>query len=129
MAVVKMLLYHMCVQDCALMLNADSQIDWELLACMLACLLFDTRLLRSKNVAGKSLHSNQYSVTEYYSPVHKGEVQLPAIYFLYDLSPIMVLVKDSQDGLAHLLVRICAVVGGVFAVTGKQHYSTENASV
>jgi len=69
--------------------------------------------------AGKILHSNQYSLTEYYSPVHKGEVQLPAIYFLYDLSPIMVTVKDARGGLAHLLVRICAVVGGVFAITGK----------
>ena len=69
--------------------------------------------------AGKMLHSNQYSLTEYYSPVHKGEVQLPAIYFLYDLSPIMVTVKDARGGLAHLIVRICAVVGGVFAITGK----------
>ena len=68
--------------------------------------------------AGKAIHSSQYSLTEYYSPVHKGEVQLPAIYFLYDLSPIMVAVKDGRGGLAHLLVRICAVVGGVFAVTG-----------
>lgn len=67
---------------------------------------------------GKMLHSNQYSLTEYYSPVHKGEVQLPAIYFLYDLSPIMVTVRDARGGLAHLLVRICAVVGGVFAITG-----------
>ena len=30
----------------------------------------------------------------------------------------MVAVKDARGGLAHLLVRICAVVGGVFAVTG-----------
>ena len=45
-------------------------------------------------------------------------MQLPAIYFLYDLSPIMVTVRDAGDGLAHLLVRICAVVGGVFAITG-----------
>lgn len=30
----------------------------------------------------------------------------------------MVVVKDGHAGLAHLLVRFCAVVGGVFAVTG-----------
>lgn len=71
-----------------------------------------------KSWRGKTLESNQYSLTEYYTPVHKGEVQLPAIYFLYDLSPIMVNVRDAGDGLAHLLVRICAVVGGVFAITG-----------
>ena len=70
-------------------------------------------------LAGKKVHSNQYSLTEYYSPVHKGEVQLPAIYFLYDLSPIMVVVKDARAGFAHLLVRLCAVIGGVFAITGR----------
>lgn len=62
--------------------------------------------------------SNQYSLTEYYSPVQKGEVQLPAIYFLYDLSPIMVSIKDARASIAHLLVRLCAVIGGVFAITG-----------
>lgn len=67
---------------------------------------------------GRRTQSNQYSLTEYYSPVHKGEVQLPAIYFLYDLSPIMVNVKDARASLAHLLVRLCAVIGGVFAITG-----------
>ena len=65
------------------------------------------------------MHSNQYSLTEYYSPVHKGEVQLPAIYFLYDLSPIMVAIKDARASFAHLLVRLCAVIGGVFAITGR----------
>ena len=68
--------------------------------------------------AGKKIHSNQYSLTEYYSPVHKGEVQLPAIYFLYDLSPIVVAIKDARASFAHLLVRLCAVIGGVFAITG-----------
>lgn len=71
-----------------------------------------------KRHAGKKVLSNQYSLTEYYSPVQKGEVQLPAIYFLYDLSPIMVSIKDAKASLAHLLVRLCAVIGGVFAITG-----------
>lgn len=60
-------------------------------------------------------------MTEYYTPVRRGEASLPAIYFLYDLSPIMVVNKDARGGVAHLLVRICAVVGGVFAVTGMMH--------
>lgn len=45
-------------------------------------------------------------------------MQLPAIYFLYDLSPIMVAIKDARASFAHLLVRLCAVIGGVFAITG-----------
>ncbi len=61
--------------------------------------------------------------------MHKGEVQLPAIYFLYDLSPIMVTIKDARGGLAHLLVRICAVEGGVFAITGEAHVCIRQRNV
>ena len=87
--------------------------------CCLTLSVPSIQVTNAGHYIGKPLHSNQYSLTEYYSPVHKGEVQLPAIYFLYDLSPIMVAVKDARGGLAHLLVRICAVVGGVFAITGE----------
>ena len=38
------------------------------------------------------------TLTEYYSPVHKEEVQLPAIYFLYDLSAVTVSVKGARAG-------------------------------
>ena len=43
---------------------------------------------------------------------------LPAVYFLYDLSPITMEVSDAPTSLGHFLTRVCAVVGGVFAVTG-----------
>ncbi len=67
---------------------------------------------------GYVVDTNQYSVTEYYSPIHSGEQAMPAVYFLYDFSPIMVIVRDTRPGFLHLLVRLCAVVGGVFAITG-----------
>eukprot|EP00887_Chlorella_sp_A99_P002325 scaffold10.g2325.t1 len=57
---------------------------------------------------GRRRHTHQYS----------GEEQPPAVFLLYDLSPIMVVIRESRPGLLHLLVRICAVVGGAFAVTG-----------
>lgn len=67
---------------------------------------------------GRRRHTHQYSVTEYYHPLEEGEEQPPAVFLLYDLSPIMVVIRESRPGLLHLLVRICAVVGGAFAVTG-----------
>ena len=145
---------------------------------------------------GRRRHAQQYSVTEYYHPLAKGEQQPPAIFFNYDLSPIMVggcsgwvgwgwgglervkssgqpplqttpvtskvggswglggsdstsgtmgtcwvrgawmvmepppraiaspaptlqvIVRETRPGFLHLLVRICAVVGGAFALTG-----------
>lgn len=35
-----------------------------------------------------------------------------------DASPIRVELRDTRPGVLRLLVRICAVVGGAFAVTG-----------
>ena len=65
------------------------------------------------------MSTNQYSVTEYFQPVHKGEQKLPAVWFMYDMSPILVTVHEARFSLGHLLVRLCAVIGGVFAVTGE----------
>ena len=45
-------------------------------------------------------------------------MQMPAVFFVFDLAPIHMTIRDSRNFL-HFLVRICAVVGGVFAVTGE----------
>lgn len=42
---------------------------------------------------GKRIHTNQMSVGEYYSPIPKGRGQMPAVFFIYDLSPITVTVR------------------------------------
>ena len=57
-------------------------------------------------------------MTEYDTIVHKGEMQMPSVMFMYDMSPISVTIKEIRSSFTHLLVRFCAVVGGVFAVTG-----------
>ncbi|KAL4856382.1 Endoplasmic reticulum-Golgi intermediate compartment protein 3 [Chlorella vulgaris] len=67
---------------------------------------------------GRRTHSYQYSVTEYYHQFRGGEDQPPAVYLLYDASPIMVELREVRPGLLRLLVRGCAVVGGAFALTG-----------
>ncbi len=72
----------------------------------------------SKN-GGKPISTNQYSVTEYYSEnLFPESGQSSAVFFVYDLSPVSVTVKQNRRSLTHFLVQICAVVGGVFAVTG-----------
>lgn len=43
---------------------------------------------------------------------------LPAVYFRYDLSPVTVLYWQYKDSFSHFFVQICAIVGGIFAVTG-----------
>jgi len=67
---------------------------------------------------GKRIQTNQISVGEYYSPIPKGRGQMPAVFLIYDLSPITVTVEDVRQSLLHFLVRVCAVVGGVLTLCG-----------
>tara|TARA_B110000977_G_scaffold165743_2_gene213184 strand:+ start:14114 stop:15247 length:1134 start_codon:yes stop_codon:yes gene_type:complete len=66
-----------------------------------------------------SIRTNLYSVTEYFTQ-SKGwsETGLPAVFFIYDLSPVVMEISDAHVSFGHFLARVCAVVGGVFAVTG-----------
>lgn len=65
----------------------------------------------------RSISTYQYSITEYYAPLHGRTDTLPGVLFLYDSWPIRVKLRRHRLGLFHLLVRTCAVVGGVWAVT------------
>ena len=69
------------------------------------------------------METNQFSVTEYWSRISKGRMQMPAVFFVFDLAPIHMTIRDSRN-FFHFLVRICAVIGGVFAVTGESHNKT-----
>ena len=71
------------------------------------------------SLAGRILETNQFSVTEYWSRISKGRMQMPAVFFVFDLAPITVTIRDTRGSFSHFLVRTCAVVGGVFAVTGE----------
>ena len=68
--------------------------------------------------AGKHMDTNQFSVTEYWSRISKGHMQMPSVFFIFDLAAINVTIRDKRGSFLHFLVRTCAVVGGVFAVTG-----------
>lgn len=75
---------------------------------------------------GRHTHTSLYSVTEYYQALGGGGAaadlslggEQPAVWFGFDTSPIRVVLRDTRAGVARLLVRLCAVVGGAFALTG-----------
>jgi len=71
---------------------------------------------------GTYINTNQFSVTEHYrSLIAAGENAgkgLPGVFFMYDLSPIMVKFTEKQRSFAHFLTSVCAIVGGVFTVAG-----------
>lgn len=65
------------------------------------------------------LPTNQFSVNEYFSTIEELERRSwPAVYFLYDLSPITVTIREERRSFLHFITRLCAVLGGTFAVTG-----------
>ncbi|GMH42923.1 hypothetical protein BSKO_10845 [Bryopsis sp. KO-2023] len=67
---------------------------------------------------GVVLKTNQFSVAEYFVPNSPERRLIPAVHFMYDISPIVVAISEKRRSLPHFVVRLCAVVGGVFATTG-----------
>jgi hypothetical protein len=71
-----------------------------------------------KYLSKEVIATNQFSVTEYFSPIDEYSRAWPAVYFLYDLSPITVTIKEERRRFLHFITRLCAVLGGTFALTG-----------
>ena len=68
----------------------------------------------------RTIDSCQYSVTDQFKSAHdptKGFV-LPGVFFIYDISPIMVKFTEKQPSFTYFLTSLCAIVGGVFTVAG-----------
>jgi hypothetical protein len=45
-------------------------------------------------------------------------MNLPAVYFRFDMSPVTVKFWQYKDNFLHFLIQICAIIGGIFSVTG-----------
>jgi len=48
----------------------------------------------------------------------KEASKMPAVYFHYEISPIMAKVTEGRRSLSSFLTGLCAIVGGVFTVAG-----------
>ncbi|CAI9763892.1 unnamed protein product [Fraxinus pennsylvanica] len=71
------------------------------------------------DVNGNTIQSNQFSVTEHIRGSEVGHLQsLPGVFFFYDLSPIKVTFTETHISFLHFLTNVCAIVGGVFTVSG-----------
>ncbi|KAL9645959.1 hypothetical protein ABK040_001066 [Willaertia magna] len=62
--------------------------------------------------------TNQYSVTQHFRPKNREHANVvPGVFFIYDLSPIMVHIKERKKSFLQFLTSLCAIVGGVFTVS------------
>ncbi|PHT64166.1 hypothetical protein T459_32039 [Capsicum annuum] len=72
-----------------------------------------------KGVRGRTIDSNQFSVTEHFKSSEMGLFQtITGVYFFYDLSPIKVTFAEEHVSFFHFLTNVCAIIGGVFTVAG-----------
>ncbi|XP_054712865.1 endoplasmic reticulum-Golgi intermediate compartment protein 2-like [Uloborus diversus] len=69
---------------------------------------------------GRKQDAFQYSVTEQARPIdhQTGSHGVPGIYFKYDMSFIKVKVTVDRHSSWRFLVRLCGIIGGVFATSG-----------
>ncbi|KAG9451546.1 hypothetical protein H6P81_011511 [Aristolochia fimbriata] len=71
------------------------------------------------DINGHKIQSNQFSVTEHFRGTEFGRIQaIPGVFFFYDLSPIQVTFTEQHVSFLHFLTNVCAIVGGVFTVSG-----------
>jgi len=71
----------------------------------------------------RNVSTNQFSVTQrqrLVSPFSGGR-GVPGIYFKYDFSPLLVRVTEKGRPFWQFLVRLCGIIGGIFATSGMMH--------
>eukprot|EP00049_Salpingoeca_infusionum_P027906 m.34926 g.34926 ORF g.34926 m.34926 type:complete len:394 (-) comp9832_c0_seq1:231-1412(-) len=75
---------------------------------------------RYTDTSGKELHTNQYSVTMHQKQINhdQGQSGLPGVFFMYEISPIVVQLTRESHSFFHFLTDLCGIVGGVFTVAG-----------
>lgn len=70
----------------------------------------------------QTVRSAQYSVTETYKPAVGPDAgqgrSLPGVFFFYEPSAVRLSVREARPPFLGFLANACAIVGGVFAVSG-----------
>jgi len=84
-------------------------------------------------LSGEVLNTHQYSVTEYERDLSQGNKPgkddhghqtshgfsgVPGLFFSYEISPMLVIQKETRQTLAHFLTDTLAIVGGVLTMAG-----------
>jgi len=72
---------------------------------------------------GRTTMSAQYQTTQHFRPIAKAhrfqrQVQLPGIFFVWDLSPFMVDLEEFRMPFSRFVTSSCAIVGGVYTIAG-----------
>lgn len=63
------------------------------------------------SVGSKSIHTNQYAVTEQSKAVN--EHSIPGIFVKYDIEPVMLAVHETRGSILSFFVKVVNIVSGV----------------
>ncbi|EDO47728.1 predicted protein [Nematostella vectensis] len=76
-----------------------------------------------KSLNSEEIKTNQYSMTQRIREIShdSGSHGIAGLFFKYDMSSIMVRVKHQHHSMVGFLVRLCGIVGGIFATSGMLH--------
>jgi len=67
----------------------------------------------------EDINKKTYHVHQFTSNTNEVVTNMvPATYFRFDLSPITVRYWQYKQNIFHFLIQICAIIGGIFTVTG-----------
>jgi hypothetical protein len=68
----------------------------------------------------EDVDNNKYYVHQFTSNTNEVTLHMtvPSIFFKYDISPILVKISQYRSGFFHFFIQICAIIGGIFTVTG-----------
>lgn len=61
----------------------------------------------------KTIHTNQYAVTNEERIIKHGEMTVPGIFFKYDIEPLMLAVHENRDSFMSFILKIVNVLSGV----------------
>jgi len=69
---------------------------------------------------GSTFVTNQFSVTRHSKVISAfmGESGMPGVFFSYELAPVMVKYSEKKKSFGHFASSLCAIIGGVFTVSG-----------
>ena len=71
------------------------------------------------DIGGGVIRTAQFSVTEHAKSVDIPTGRnLPGLFCFYDVNPIQVRFMETKSSFTHFLTSVCAIVGGVFTVSG-----------
>lgn len=69
---------------------------------------------------GSTVDSNQYSASDFVTSLDPAAAHMmhPGVWWKFDFSPIMVRKKETRRSVLSFVTSLCAILGGVFALSG-----------